>query len=39
MYVVDQDRAKTFYTEKLGLEVREDAKLGISHERKSARSS
>ena len=28
VYVVDQERAKAFYTEKLGLEVRDDAKLG-----------
>lgn len=28
IYVVDQERAKTFYTEKLRLEVRNDAKLG-----------
>ncbi len=28
IYVVDQERAKAFYTEKLGLELREDAKLG-----------
>lgn len=28
VYVTDQDRAKAFYTEKLGLEVREDARMG-----------
>ncbi|HET7499893.1 MAG TPA: VOC family protein [Kofleriaceae bacterium] len=28
VYVLDQDRAKAFYTEKLGLEVRDDVKLG-----------
>lgn len=28
VYVLDQDRAKTFYTEKLGFDVREDIKLG-----------
>ncbi len=28
VYVLDQDRAKTFYTEKLGLEVRDDARMG-----------
>ena len=28
VYVLDQDRAKAFYTEKLGFEVREDAKMG-----------
>lgn len=28
VYVTDQDRAKTFYTEKLGFEVRDDATLG-----------
>lgn len=28
MYVTDQDRAKTFYTEKLGMEVRDDARMG-----------
>jgi predicted enzyme related to lactoylglutathione lyase len=28
VYVLDQDRAKTFYTEKLGLEVKEDATMG-----------
>jgi predicted enzyme related to lactoylglutathione lyase len=28
VYVTDQDRAKTFYTEKLGFEVRDDARLG-----------
>jgi predicted enzyme related to lactoylglutathione lyase len=28
VYVADQDRAKAFYTEKLGLEVREDARMG-----------
>jgi catechol 2,3-dioxygenase-like lactoylglutathione lyase family enzyme len=28
VYVLDQDRAKTFYTEKLGFEVRMDAKMG-----------
>lgn len=28
VYVVDQERAKAFYTEKLGYEVREDARLG-----------
>ena len=27
-YVTDQDRAKAFYTEKLGFEVREDARMG-----------
>src|ERR1044071_4682686 len=26
--VLDQDRAKTFYTEKLGFEVRQDVKMG-----------
>ena len=28
VYVLDQDRAKAFYTEKLGFEVRDDAKMG-----------
>lgn len=28
VYVLDQERAKTFYTEKLGLEVRDDVRLG-----------
>lgn len=28
IYVLDQDSAKAFYTEKLGFEVREDARLG-----------
>jgi predicted enzyme related to lactoylglutathione lyase len=28
VYVLDQDRAKAFYTEKLGFEVREDAQMG-----------
>jgi catechol 2,3-dioxygenase-like lactoylglutathione lyase family enzyme len=28
VYVADQDRAKAFYTEKLGLEVREDVRMG-----------
>ena len=28
IYVVDQDRAKSFYTEKLGFEVRADERLG-----------
>jgi predicted enzyme related to lactoylglutathione lyase len=28
VYVLDQDRAKAFYTEKLGFEVRTDAKMG-----------
>jgi catechol 2,3-dioxygenase-like lactoylglutathione lyase family enzyme len=28
IYVVDQDRAKAFYTEKLGFEVRADERLG-----------
>ena len=28
VYVTDQDRAKAFYTEKLGLEVRDDARMG-----------
>jgi predicted enzyme related to lactoylglutathione lyase len=28
VYVLDQDRAKAFYTEKLGFEVRDDARLG-----------
>ena len=28
VYVTDQDRAKTFYTEKLGFEVRDDARMG-----------
>jgi len=28
IYVTDQDRAKAFYTEKLGFEVRDDVKLG-----------
>jgi predicted enzyme related to lactoylglutathione lyase len=28
VYVFDQDRAKAFYTDKLGFEVREDATLG-----------
>jgi predicted enzyme related to lactoylglutathione lyase len=28
VYVVDQDRAKAFYTEKLGFEVRADERLG-----------
>lgn len=27
VYVLDQDRAKAFYTEKLGLEVRDDVRL------------
>jgi predicted enzyme related to lactoylglutathione lyase len=28
VYVLDQDRAKAFYTEKLGFEVRDDVKMG-----------
>jgi catechol 2,3-dioxygenase-like lactoylglutathione lyase family enzyme len=28
VYVIDQDRAKAFYTEKLGFEVRDDARMG-----------
>jgi predicted enzyme related to lactoylglutathione lyase len=28
IYVLDQDRARTFYTEKLGFEVRTDARMG-----------
>jgi catechol 2,3-dioxygenase-like lactoylglutathione lyase family enzyme len=28
VWVVDQDRAKAFYTEKLGFEVRDDARMG-----------
>jgi catechol 2,3-dioxygenase-like lactoylglutathione lyase family enzyme len=28
IYVLDQDRAKAFYTEKLGFDVREDVQLG-----------
>lgn len=28
VFVLDQDRAKAFYTEKLGFEVREDVKMG-----------
>ena len=28
VYVTDQDRAKEFYTEKLGLEVRDDVRMG-----------
>jgi predicted enzyme related to lactoylglutathione lyase len=28
VYVIDQDRAKAFYSEKLGFEVREDVRLG-----------
>ena len=28
VYVLDQDRAKDFYTNKLGFEVRDDAKMG-----------
>ena len=28
VYVIDQDRAKAFYTEKLGLEVRDDVRMG-----------
>src|SRR3954453_7284991 len=28
VYVLDQDRAKEFYTEKLGFEVREDQRMG-----------
>jgi catechol 2,3-dioxygenase-like lactoylglutathione lyase family enzyme len=28
VYVTDQDRAKAFYTEKLGLEVRDDVRMG-----------
>jgi predicted enzyme related to lactoylglutathione lyase len=28
VFVLDQDRAKAFYTEKLGFEVRDDARLG-----------
>lgn len=28
VYVVDQDRAKAFYTEKLGFEVRDDVRMG-----------
>jgi predicted enzyme related to lactoylglutathione lyase len=28
IYVLDQDRAKAFYTEKLGFELREDVRMG-----------
>jgi predicted enzyme related to lactoylglutathione lyase len=28
VYVLDQDRARTFYTEKLGFEVRDDVRMG-----------
>ena len=28
VYVLDQERAKAFYTEKLGFEVKSDAKMG-----------
>jgi predicted enzyme related to lactoylglutathione lyase len=28
VYVLDQDRAKTFYTEKLGFDVRQDVRMG-----------
>jgi catechol 2,3-dioxygenase-like lactoylglutathione lyase family enzyme len=28
IYVLDQDRAKAFYTEKLGFELRQDVKMG-----------
>ena len=28
LYVIDQDRAKAFYVDKLGFEVRDDAKMG-----------
>jgi predicted enzyme related to lactoylglutathione lyase len=28
LFVLDQDRAKAFYTEKLGFEVRDDARMG-----------
>src|SRR5215213_1797569 len=28
VYVTDQDRAKTFYTEKLGMECRDDVRMG-----------
>jgi predicted enzyme related to lactoylglutathione lyase len=28
VYVLDQDRAKAFYTEKLGFDVRDDARMG-----------
>ncbi|HSN30335.1 MAG TPA: VOC family protein [Kofleriaceae bacterium] len=28
VYVLDQDRAKAFYTEKLGFEVRDDVRMG-----------
>jgi predicted enzyme related to lactoylglutathione lyase len=28
VYVLDQDSAKAFYTDKLGMEVRDDAKMG-----------
>jgi predicted enzyme related to lactoylglutathione lyase len=28
VYVTDQDRAKAFYTDKLGFEVRDDARMG-----------
>ena len=28
VYVTDQDRAKAFYTEKLGMEVRDDVRMG-----------
>ena len=28
VYVLDQDRAKAFYTDKLGFEVRDDARMG-----------
>ena len=31
-YVLDQDSAKTFYTEKLGFEVRNDVLMGESFE-------
>ena len=32
VYVLDQDSAKAFYTEKLGLELRFDISMGEEHE-------
>ena len=32
VYVLDQDRAKEFYTEKLGFEVRHDVRMGSEFE-------
>jgi catechol 2,3-dioxygenase-like lactoylglutathione lyase family enzyme len=32
VYVLDQDRAKEFYTEKLGFEVRHDVRMGTDFE-------